>query len=155
MPQPAVAAPQQAATKARKGAGATQGRSIGHPTMGLTTGSRLLCADNSGAKELEIVGVMGYKGVLRGYPKAGVGDMVIVSVKKGKPDMRKKLVNAVIIRQAKEYRRPNGIRIRFEDNAAVVTGPDGVPKGTEIRGPTAKEALERWLRIASIASIVV
>lgn len=64
-------------------------------------------------------------------------------------------MNAIIIRQRKEYRRIDGTRIKFEDNAAVVTGPDGVPKGTEIRGPVAKEAIERWLRISSVSSIVV
>ncbi|MFQ5891953.1 MAG: 50S ribosomal protein L14, partial [Candidatus Methanofastidiosia archaeon] len=123
---------------AKKGAGATRGRSAVRPIRSLTTGSRLVCADNTGAKELEIVSVYRYKGVLRRYPKAGVGDMVYASVKKGKPEIRKKIVNAIIIRQRKEYRRIDGTRIKFEDNAAVVTGPDGVPKGTEIRGPVAK-----------------
>ncbi len=139
----------------RKGAGATRGRSPMRPGQALCTGSRLVCTDNTGAKELEIVSVMECKGVLRRYPKAGVGDMVMVSVKKGKPDMRKKIVNAVIVRQKKEYRRISGMRIRFEDNAAVITGPDGVPKGTEIRGPVAKEAVEKWVRLSGAANIVV
>jgi large subunit ribosomal protein L14 len=139
----------------RKGAGATRGRSLARPTRSLCTGSRLVCADNTGAKELEIVSVFEYKGVLRRYPKAGVGDMVMVSVKKGRPDIRKKVVSAVIVRQKKEYRRASGIRIKFEDNAAVITGADGVPTGTEIRGPVAKEAIERWVRISSAANIVV
>jgi large subunit ribosomal protein L14 len=139
----------------KKGAGATRGRSLVRPTRSLCTGSRLVCADNTGAKELEIISVMEYKGVLRRYPKAGVGDMVVVSVKKGRPDVRKKVMNAVIIRQRKEYRRVTGMRIKFEDNAAVITGTDGVPKGTEIRGPVAKEAIEKWVRLSSAAKIVV
>ncbi|KYK31859.1 MAG: 50S ribosomal protein L14 [Theionarchaea archaeon] len=139
----------------KKGAGATRGRSLARPTRALCTGSRLVCADNTGAKELEIISVLEYKGILRRYPKAGVGDMVMVSVKKGKPDIRKKVLNAVIVRQRKEYRRISGMRIKFEDNAAVITGPDGVPKGTEIRGPVAKEAIEKWVRLSSAANIVV
>lgn len=139
----------------KKGAGATRGRSLVRPTRALCTGSRLVCTDNTGAKELEIVSVKEYKGVFRRYPKAGVGDMVMASVKKGRPDIRKKVVTAIIVRQKKEYRRASGIRIKFEDNAAVITGPDGVPTGTEIRGPVAKEALEKWVRLSSAASIVV
>lgn len=139
----------------RKGAGATRGRALVKPPRALSTGSRLVCADNTGAKELEIIAVLEYTGVLRRYPRAGVGDMVMASVKKGRPDVRKKMVNAVIIRQRKEYRRITGMRVKFEDNAAVITGPDGVPKGTEIRGPVAKEAVEKWVRLSSAANIVV
>ncbi|MCS7131189.1 MAG: uL14 family ribosomal protein, partial [Hadesarchaea archaeon] len=61
----------------------------------------------------------------------------------------------VIVRQTKEYRRQDGIRIKFEDNAAVLITPDGAPRGSEIRGPIAKEAAERWPRVAGIASMVV
>ncbi len=139
----------------KKGAGATRGRSLVRPTRSLSTGSRLVCADNTGAKELEIISVLEYKGILRRYPSAGVGDMIVASVKKGRPDIRKKVVNAVIIRQKKEYRRVSGMRIKFEDNAAVITGTDGVPKGTEIRGPVAKEAVEKWVRLSSATRIVV
>ena len=138
-----------------KGAGATRGRSPVRPGRALTTGSRLICADNTGAKELEIIAVYGYKGVKRRYPKAGVGDMVFASVKKGRPNIRKTIVQAVIVRQKKEYRRLDGTRIKFEDNAAVITGPDGVPKGSEARGPVAKEAVERWLKISGVSSIIV
>jgi large subunit ribosomal protein L14 len=88
-------------------------------------------------------------------PKAGVGDIVVASVKKGTPDTRKQKVNAVIIRQKKEYRRPDGLRIKFEDNACVLTNETGEPKGSEIRGPVAREAAERWDKIASVASIIV
>ncbi|MDF2957329.1 MAG: Ribosomal protein L14 [Candidatus Alkanophagales archaeon MCA70_species_1] len=121
----------------------------------LPVGARLECADNTGAKELQIIMVKGYRGVLNRYPAAGVGDMVVVSVKKGTPEMRKQVLNAVIIRQKKEIRRPSGIRVKFEDNAAIITDDKGDPKGTEIRGPVAKEAVERFSKIASAASIIV
>jgi len=87
---------------------------------------------------------------------AGVGDLVMASVKRGKPEMRKQVVFAVIVRQKKEYRRPDGTRIKFEDNAAVVCKDEkGNPKGTMIKGPIAKEVCERWPAIAKIASIIV
>ncbi len=121
----------------------------------LPTGARLVCADNTGARELEIIAVKGYKGVRRRYPAAGVGDIVVVSVKKGSPDIRKQVHYAVIIRQRKEYRRPDGTRVKFEDNAAVITDPNGNPKGSEIRGPVAREAAERFSKIGSIATIIV
>ena len=121
----------------------------------LPTGARLVCADNTGARELEIIAVKGYKGVRRRYPAAGVGDIVVVTVKKGTPDIRKQVHYAVIIRQRKEYRRPDGTRVKFEDNAAVITDDKGNPKGSEIRGPVAREAAERFPKIGSLASIIV
>ena len=78
------------------------------------------------------------------------------SVQSGRPDMRKQVVYAVIVRQRKEYRRADGMRIKFEDNSAVVLKDDkGNPKGTIFKGAIAKEACERWPGIAKIASIVV
>ena len=124
-------------------------------TKALPIGAILTVADNSGAKEAEIRAVRGYKGTRRRLASAGVGDLVVVSVKKGTPKMRKQVFNAVIIRQKKEYRRANGIRVKFEDNACVITNEDGEPRGSEIKGPVAKEAAERWSKIASIASIIV
>ncbi|MEM4365992.1 MAG: uL14 family ribosomal protein, partial [Candidatus Woesearchaeota archaeon] len=87
---------------------------------GLNHGSRIICCDNSGAKLLKIVSVRGGKPVKGRAPAAGVGDYILASVVQGKPDIRIQVVPAVIVRQRKEYRRANGIRIRFEDNAAVV-----------------------------------
>ncbi|MBW2993000.1 uL14 family ribosomal protein, partial [Candidatus Woesearchaeota archaeon] len=73
----------------------------------------------------------------------------------GKPDMRKQVVFAVIVRQKKEYRRPNGMRVKFEDNAAVVLKDDkGNPKGTIFKGAIAKEVCERWPAIAKVANII-
>jgi len=117
--------------------------------------SMLVCADNSGAKLLEIIAVKGYRGVKRRYPKAGIGDVVVVSIKKGVPEMRKQISTAVIIRQKKEYKRPDGSTIQFEDNAAVIMDESGETKASEIKGPASKEAAERFPKIASLASIIV
>jgi large subunit ribosomal protein L14 len=119
-------------------------------------GSELATCDNSGAKVIKIFTVMGLKTVKGRLPAAGVGHLVVASVRRGRPDMRKQVVFAVIVRQKKEYRRPDGTRIKFEDNAAVVLKDDkGNPKGTIFKGAIAKEVCERWPGIAKIASIVV
>lgn len=81
--------------------------------------------------------------------------MVMVTVKKGTPETRKQKFKAVVVRQRMPYRRPDGTWIAFEDNAVVIINPDGSPKGTEIRGPIAKEAAERWPKVAGIATLVV
>ena len=124
-------------------------------TRVLPIGARLQCIDNTGAREVEIVSVKGYKGVRRRLAVAGVGDMIIISVKKGTVDMRKEVMTAVVVRQKKEYKRADGLRVKFEDNAAVIISPEGVLKGSEIRGPVAKEAAERWPSIGSAASTIV
>ncbi len=122
----------------------------------LPVGAAVSTCDNSGAKEIEIISVKEYKGVKRRKPSAGIGDLVRAAVKKGKPDMMKQMVYAIIVRQKKEYRRPNGMRVKFEDNAAVVLKDDkGNPKGTIFKGPIAKEATERWPAIAKVASIIL
>ncbi len=121
----------------------------------LQVGSYLKCADNSGAKLLQIIAVKGYKGVKRRHPRAGVGDIVYCSVKKGDPKVRKQVVMAVIVRQKKEYRRANGMRVKFEDNAAVLINEKREPRGSEIKGPIAKEVVERFPSIGKIATIVV
>jgi len=139
----------------KKGAGISIGVSQVTPVKALMAGSRLLCADNTGAKELQIITTIKYTGTRRRTPKAGIGDMVVASVKKGTPELRKQIVRAIVIRQRKEYRRTDGIRIKFEDNAAVLMTPEGAPRGSEIRGPIAREAIERWPRVAGIAAIVV
>src|SRR3989344_3702150 len=121
----------------------------------LPTGTEVETCDNSGAKVLRLFTVMGQKSVSGRRTAAGVGDLVMASVKRGKPDMRKQVVLAIIVRQKKEYRRPDGTRIKFEDNSAVVVKDDkGNPKGTIFKGPIAKEACDRWPGIAKIANIV-
>ncbi|OFV68464.1 50S ribosomal protein L14 [Methanosarcinales archaeon] len=121
----------------------------------LPTAARLSCVDNTGARVLEIIAVKKYRGVKNRYPKAGIGDIVVVSVKKGTPAMRKQIMHAVIIRQKKEFRRANGVRISFEDNAAVITDEKGMPKGTEIKGAVAREVAARFPKIGSAAAIIV
>ncbi len=122
---------------------------------GLPVGAQLECVDNTGAKVVEIIAVVNYKGVKRRYPAAGVGDMVIVTVKKGTPEMRKKVLPAVIVRQRRPYKRADGLTVQFEDNACVITTPTGETRGSEIKGPVAREAAERWPRIAAIAATIV
>ncbi len=123
---------------------------------GLPVGSTVSTCDNSGAKTLRICGVKGQKTVKGRVPAAGIGDMVLASVKKGKPDIRKTVVFAVIVRQKKEYRRTDGTRIKFADNVAVVLKDDkGNPKGTIFKGAIAKEACERYPGISKIAKIIV
>lgn len=125
-------------------------------TRSLPLEARLPVCDNSGAKEIKIFSVVGLKTTKGRIPSAGIGDLVMASVKKGTPEMRKTTVPAVIVRQKKEYRRPDGTRIKFEDNAAVVLKDDkGNPKGTLIKGPIAKEVALRWPNIAKIASLIV
>ena len=121
----------------------------------LPIGARLKCIDNTGAREVEIISVKGFKGVRRRLASAGVGDMVVISVKKGTADMRREVTTAVVVRQKKEYRRADGLRVKFEDNAAVIITEDGGLKGSEIRGPIAKEAADLWPAIGSAASIIV
>jgi large subunit ribosomal protein L14 len=118
--------------------------------------TRVLTCDNSGAKVIKIISVKGAKTVKGRNPSCGIGDLILASVIKGEKEMRKQVVFAVIVRQKKEYRRPDGMRVQFEDNAAVVLKDDkGNPKGTIFKGPIAKEAADRWPGIAKLASIVV
>jgi large subunit ribosomal protein L14 len=122
----------------------------------LPHGSWVDTCDNSGAKVIKVFAVKGHRTVKGQMPSARVGDLILASVVKGKPDMRKTVVWAVIVRQKKEYKRMDGTRIKFEDNAAVVLKDDkGNPKGTIFKGPIAKEACERWPGIAKMASIIV
>jgi len=126
-----------------------------HIARGLPAGTKLLCTDNTGAKILRLINVFGYRGRLRRLPSACVGDMIMISVTKGSPDLRRQMFPAVVVRQRRPFKRPEGIRIQFEDNAAVIMTPEGELKGTEIRGPVAREAAERWPRVANLASIIV
>lgn len=120
----------------------------------LTTASRLVCDDNSGAKIVEIIGVIGAQSRLRRYPTAGIGSVVIVAVKKGKPEMVKKKERALIVRQRKEIRRGKEY-VKFEDNACVLIDDAGLPKGTEIKGCVAREIAERYPKVVAIAAAVV
>jgi large subunit ribosomal protein L14 len=124
-------------------------------TQGLEKGSLVTCADNTGARELRVISVAGYSGVKNRHPKAGLGDKITVSVTKGTPEMRRQVLEAVVIRQRKPIRRPDGTRVKFEDNAAVVVDDNEDPRGTELRGPVAREVAERFGSIASAATMIV
>ena len=125
-------------------------------TKGLNFGAKIPTCDNSGAKVIKIFGCKGVKTVKGRMGNAAVGDLVLASVVKGKPEMRKQTVMAIIVRQKKEYQRSDGTRIKFQDNAAVVVKDEkGNPKGTILKGAVAKEAAERWGNLAKIARIVV
>ena len=125
-------------------------------TRGIPVGAKVETCDNSGAKILKIFTVVGLQTVKGRKPAAAIGDLCMASVVKGRPDMRKQVVYAVLVRQRKEYRRPDGTRIKFEDNSAVVLKDEkGTPKGTIFKGPIAKEACERWPGISKVARIIV
>lgn len=123
-------------------------------TRALPTGSIIQVADNSGARLVQVISVRGHKTRLRRQPAAKVGDMIVCSVKKGTPKLRRQIVHAVIIRQKKPYRRSDGSWVYFEDNAVVVTNENGEPRGSEIRGAVSKEAADAWPRVASAARII-
>ena len=124
-------------------------------TLGLNLGAELVSADNSGARIVRLVSVKRGKGRKGRQLGARVADYVKVSVRKGIPDMKGKVFDAIIIRQRRPYRRLTGERVAFEDNAVAILKDDkGNPKGTKIKGPVAREVMERWLSVAKIASIV-
>lgn len=128
----------------------------GATTRGLPVGASLDCVDNTGAKVVQIVTVPKIQGHRRRYPAAGVGDMVVVTVKKGTPEMRRQILYAVVVRARRPYRRPDGIHVAFEDNACVIINKDdGEVKGSIIKGPVAREAAERWARIAATATTIL
>ena len=117
--------------------------------------TRLKVADNSGAKELLCIRVMG--GHYRKY--ASVGDVITAAVKSAQPGGQVKkgeIVKAVVVRVSKEYRRPDGSVIRFDENAAVILGPQNNPRGTRIFGPVARELREKnFMKIVSLAPEVL
>ena len=117
--------------------------------------TRLKVADNSGARELLCIRVVG--GHYRRY--ASVGDVITAAVKSAQPNGQVKkgeVVKAVVVRVAKEYRRPDGSNIRFDDNAAVLINNQNNPRGTRIFGPVARELRERnFMKIVSLAPEVL
>ena len=125
-------------------------------TRALNVGCMLVAADNSGALILRLTGVKHGK-VGRGRQLyARVGDWVKVSVRKGIPEMKGKVFDAVIVRQKKPYTRLTGERVAFADNAAVLLKDEkGNPKGTQVKGPVAREVAERWVSVAKIAKFVL
>jgi len=124
-------------------------------THGLNQGAIVVASDNSGAKKVKIVSVKKSKAKKGKQTAAKIADWVKVSVKRGIPDVKGKVFDAVVVRQKRPYRRLTGERIAFEDNAVVILKDEkGNPKGTQIEGPIAKEVQERWPSVAKIGSIV-
>ena len=117
--------------------------------------SRLKVADNTGAKELLCIRVLGGSG--RRY--AGIGDIIVATVKDAIPGgnvKRGEVVKAVVVRTAKERRRPDGSYIKFDENAAVIIKNDNEPRGTRIFGPVGRELREkRFMKIVSLAPEVL
>ncbi len=119
-------------TKVARGRAAASG--IKHRvSAGLPNAAVINCADNSGAKNLHIIAVCNIGGRLNRLPKAGSGDMVMCSVKKGKPELRKKVMPGIVVRQRKSFRM----------------------KGSAVSGPVAKECAEIWPRIAANAGSIL
>merc|ERR1712037_364122 len=125
-----------------------------HISLALPVAAVMNCADNTGAKSLYVIAVAGIKGRLNRLPAAGSGDLVMASVKKGKPGLRKKVHPAVVVRQSKAFRRRDGTFLYFEDNAGVIVNNKGEMKGSAVTGPVAKECADLWPRISSNASTI-
>jgi large subunit ribosomal protein L14 len=122
----------------------------------IQTESRLTVADNTGARELLVIRVLGGSKRKYGY----VGDVVVATIKEAAPQgavKKSAVVKAVIVRCSKEYRRDDGSYIRFDDNAAVILDEDGEnPKGTRIFGPVARELRDKgFMKIVSLAPEVL
>ena len=116
--------------------------------------TRVRVGDNSGAKELMCIRVLG--GSMRRY--ASIGDIIVASVKQATPGgvvKKGEVVKAVIVRTRKEIRRPDGSYIRFSENAAVLIKDDKSPRGTRIFGPVARELRENFMKIISLAPEVI
>ena len=124
-------------------------------TRGLNFGANVIAADNSGAKIVRIFSAKRMKANKGRQGFAKIADFVKVAVKKGTPEMKGKVFDAIVIRVKKPYRRLNGERVAFEDNAvAILKDEKGNPKGTQIKGPIAREVMERWPTVAKLATIV-
>lgn len=125
-------------------------------TKALPVGAVVETCDNSGAKIVKIMGVMGSKTVKSRIDSAGIGDLVVVAVKKGNERMKHKVAYGVVVRQKKEYRRADGMRVKFEDNAIALLKDDKrSPAGTFLKGPIAKEIAKRWPALSKITGNLV
>ena len=127
----------------------------GRTTRGLNIGSLVEACDNSGARIVRIVSIKRGKTKKGRQGYAKVADWVKVSVRKGDPKMKGEVFDAVVVRLKKPWRRNTGERVCFSDNAVVLLKDEkGNPKGTQIKGPIAREIQERWKEVARLASIV-
>jgi len=127
-----------------------------HIIKTLVPGAVLTCADNSGAYEFRMIHVIGKTDGRHGkMSAAGVGDLISASVIKGTATYLKKPVRVVVIRQRSQIRRSSGMRLKFEDNAGIMVGDDNLPVGTEVKGAMAREVVERFVKVAGVASRIV
>ncbi|KMU88998.1 50S ribosomal protein L14P [Coccidioides immitis H538.4] len=136
----------------KRGRGGAQGNKL-KMTLGLPVGAVMNCCDNSGARNLYIISVKAWGARLNRLPAAGVGDMVMATVKKGKPELRKKVMPAVVVRQSKPWRRPTAFTCT--SRITLIVNAKGEMKGSAITGPVGKEAAEMWPRIASNSGVVM
>ena len=118
-------------------------------------GAVMNCADNTGAKNLYVISVKRWGSRLNRLPGASTGSMVMATVKKGKPDLRKKVFPPSWCASASRSGGRDGLVLYFEDNAGVIVNPKGEMKGSAITGPVAKECADLWPRIASAANSIV
>ena len=124
-------------------------------TRGLNIGARLEACDNSGARIVKIVSIKKTGGRKGRQVPVKIADWIKVSVRKGNPEMKGEVFDAVLVRQKKPWKRKTGERVCFKDNAVVLLKDDkGNPKATLIKGPIAREVQERWKEVAKIASVV-
>ncbi len=127
-----------------------------HVTKTLIPGAVLVCADNSGAYEFRMIHIIGKTDGRHGkVTPAGVGDIISASVRKGTATYLKKPVRVIVIRQKQAIRRSTGMRVKFEDNAGIMVSEDNLPVGTEVKGAMAREVVERFVKVAGIASRIV
>ncbi|KAF0933411.1 hypothetical protein E2562_018518 [Oryza meyeriana var. granulata] len=136
----------------KRGRGGTAGNKF-RMSLGLPVAATVNCADNTGAKNLYIISVKGIKGRLNRLPSACVGDMVMATVKKGKPDLRKKA--HVCMKELTNSCSFAHSAVGREYNAGVIVNPKGEMKGSAITGPIGKECADLWPRIASAANAIV
>ena len=126
-----------------------------NPSKAVQTGTILRCIDNTGAKKLEVIAVKGYKGIRKRHPSAGIGGIIICSVKSGTQKIKHEVVKAIVVTQTKEFRRANGMRVKFPENTAVLIQDNLEPRGKQIKGIIAKEVVERYPMIGKIARTIV
>ncbi|KAK4431301.1 60S ribosomal protein L23 [Sesamum alatum] len=138
----------------KRGRGGTAGNKF-RMSLGLPVATTVNCIDNTGAKNLYIISVKGIRGQLNRLPSACADDMVMATVKKGKPELRKKVMPAVIVRQRKPCRRKDRVYVYFEDNVGVIVNPKGEIKESAVSGPIGNECADLWPGIASAANAIV
>ncbi len=126
-------------------------------TKRLNVGAFIRIVDNSGAQQVQLLSVKHYGGVKNRYARAGIGDLCTCAVTIGTPELRHTLVPVVIVQQRGYFKRADGSTVRFQDNAGVLLkeAESDEPKGSIIKEPVAKEAIERFGKIGKIAKVVV